>query len=149
MGRMYIAPFDGLSVTTDSTQDIWEITAGSANKVIIHGFELTSAATTAETIQLVLQRYATSGTGGGTATEVALDEDDSSVTAAVETLNTTIGGTPIVLMGWQWEQLGPLVYLPTPENRIVVQESGILGLSLKTALSGTTLMSGHIVWEEI
>ena len=29
MGRMYIAPFDGLSVTTDSTQDIWEITAGS------------------------------------------------------------------------------------------------------------------------
>jgi len=149
MGRMYIAPFDGLAVTTDSTQDIWEITAGSANKVIIHSFEMSSASIVAEIVDLRLVRYATSGSVGGTAVEVALDEDDSAVTAAVETLNTTPGGTPIILMGWQWEQLGPLVYLPTPETRIVVQESGILALNLQTALGATTNWSGHLVWEEI
>ncbi len=149
MGRMYFAPFDGLAVTNDSSQDIWEITAGSANKVIIHGFEMTSAKTTAEIVALRLVRYATSGSVGGTAVEVPRDEDDAAVTAAVETLNTTPGGTPVVLMGWQWEQLGPLVYLPTPETRVVVQESGILALNLQTALAATTNWSGHLVWEEI
>ncbi len=149
MGRIYIAPFVGLAVTTDSSQDIWEITAGSGNKVIIHGFELTSGSIAAEIVNLRLVRYTTSGSGGGTATGRPRSEDDSAVTAAVETLNTTPGGTPVELMGWQWEQLGPLVYLPTPETRIVVQESGILALNLQTTLGTTTNWSGHLVWEEI
>jgi len=52
MGRIVFAPFDGLAVTNDSSQDIWEITAGATNPVIIHGFELTSASIVAEIVDL-------------------------------------------------------------------------------------------------
>ena len=148
MGRMVICPFDGLSVTADATQDIWELTAGANDKLKLHGFELYSAAIAAEILDLRLVRYATSGSAGGTGTEVLLDQSDGSITAAVETLNTTPGGTPIILMGFQWEQLGPLIYLPIPEDRIVVQEAGIIALNLQTAPTAVA-MSGHVIWEEI
>ena len=149
MGRMVLAPFVDLAVTSDATQDIWEITAGATNPLIIHGFELTSAKTTAELVSLRLVRYATSGSVGGTAVEVLADVDDGAITAAVETLNTTPGGTPTVLMGFQWEQLGPLVYLPTPESRIIVQSAGILALNTLSAPAATTNWSGHLIWEEL
>lgn len=148
MGRMVICPFDGLSVTADATQDIWELTAGSTNQCVLHGFELYSAAIAAEILDLRLVRYAVSGSGGAAATEVLIDEDASAITGAVETLNTTPGTTPIILMGFQWEQLGPLIYLPIPEDRIVVQTSGIIALNLQTAPTAVA-MSGHVIWEEI
>ena len=150
MGRMVIAPFVDLAVTSDATQDIWEITAGATNPIIIHGFELSSAKIAAELVSLRLVRYAVSGSGGGTATEVLVDEDGGfTITAAVEQLNTTPGTTPTVLMGWQWEQLGPLVYLPTPETRIRLEATGILALNTLSAPAATTNWSGHLIWEEI
>jgi hypothetical protein len=148
MGRMIVGAFDGISVTNDADQNIWAITAGSANKIIIHGFELTSAATVAEDLAILLRRESTAAAGTAV-TEENLDEDDGAITATMITLDLTPGTPDGVLGAWQWEQLGPLTYLPTPEMRPVVQESGIIVLNLGTALTATTAMSGYVVWEEI
>lgn len=146
---MYTGPFSGISVTNDADQNIWAITAGANNKVIIHGFELYSAATTAEVLVMQLRRE-DAAAAGTSVTESPLDEDDSAATATMITLDTTPDATPgAVLAAFQWEQLGPLIYLPTPEMRPIVQESGIIVLHLGTALGATTSMSGFVIWEEI
>ncbi len=148
MGRMIVGAFDGISVTNDADQNIWALTAGSANKLILHGFEISSAATVAEDLAMLLRRESTAAAGTAV-TEENLDEDDGAITAVMITLDLSPGTPDGVLGAWQWEQLGALIYMPTPEMRPVVQESGRIVLNLGTALGATTAMSGHVVWEEI
>jgi hypothetical protein len=145
---MVYCPLVNLSVTNDADQDIFQLTAGSANKIKLHGFELYSAAIAAEAVRLRLVRRTTDGNGSA-ATAVKPDEDDGTITGAVETLATTPGTAGDVLAEYVWEQLGPLVHLPTPEMRIMIQEGGRIGLNLLTALGATTVMAGSVVWEEI
>lgn len=148
MGRIVYCPLVDLSVTNDPDQDIWELATGSTNKVKLHAFELYSASIVAEAINLRLLRRSTTGNGSA-ATPVLADVDDGSVTAAVDTLATTPGTAGAVLCEFTWEQLGPLIYLPTPALQITVEQSGFLSLNLQTALAGTTVMSGWLAWEEL
>jgi len=148
MGRMVVGAFDSLSVTTDSDQNIWALTAGSSNKLKLHGFELSSASQVAESVQMLLRRESTAA-AGTTVSEQKLDEDDGTITAVMVTLDLSPGTPSGELGSWLWEQLGSLVYMPTPAMQPVVQEGGIIVLNLGTALGGTTLWSGHVVWEEI
>ena len=147
MGRMMIGAFNGVAIDSDATQDLWALMAASANKLILHGWEITSADTTAEIIACHLQRI--SATSTGTAVdEVNLDADDAAATGIllVESLTP---GTPIansVLAGFQWEQLGPLGQVYTPEMRPVIQESKGIALTCSTAAAIT--MSGWVCWEE-
>lgn len=153
VARMYGAPFEDISVTNDSDQDLWELTAGSNRKVIVHGFGLTSAQgiTAAELARLRLVRRTTAGTGGSAVTEVKLDPDnDISPEAALVQLVTTPGTPGDVLPAcWQWSQQGELLYLPPPEMRIIVPKTARIGLNLLSALGGTRKMSGWVIWEEI
>jgi hypothetical protein len=147
MGRVYYAPFDDIQVTTDADQDVWEISAVT-NKVILHGFELTSEAIAAESIDLRLVRRST--TGNGTAVvEVPRATDDATGTAVLEQLALVPGTIGDILMGWKWEQLGPLQFIPTPEMRPVLDAGAFLCLNIQSALAGTTGWSGWVCWEEI
>jgi hypothetical protein len=149
IGRIYTVPLDAISVTNDADQDIFEIASNSAKQVILHGFSLTSSYTTDERARLRLIRRTASGSGGGTATSVAIDHGNAiAATATVETLNTTPGTGSTILNGWQWSQQGELLYLPTPEMRDVISVSSWLCLNLQVALGGTRTWSGWIRWEE-
>lgn len=148
MGRIVRAPIDAISVTNDSDQDIWQLVAGANNKIILHEFQVTSASEVAEILDIELIRRSTTGTGTAV-TEVANDEDDGSITAVATVLITTPGTPGDILESYQWEQLGPLGHLWTPETRPVIQESGRIALHLSTALGGTTVMSGFLIWEEV
>jgi len=148
MGRIVYCPLVNLSVTNDADQDIFQLTAGAANKLKVHGFELYSAAIAAEALRFRLVRRSTDGNGGA-ATAVKADEDDGAITGAVETLALTPGTAGDVLAEFSWPQLGPLVFLPTPELRPTVQEAGRIALNLLTALAATTVMTGWVAWEEI
>ena len=149
MGRMIVGAFDNIAVTTDADQDIWTLGAGANNKIKLHWFELYSAQTGAENLRLQLRRVSEAG-GGAAVTEAKLDEDDGAITGNLTTLDTIPDATPgDVLAGYQWEQLGPLIFQPTPELRPILQESGIVALHLQTALAATINMSGFVVWEEI
>lgn len=148
MGRMVTGAFGGISVTNDADQNIWAITAGANNKIKIHGFEIYSASIVAEILDLELRRESTAA-AGTVVSEQNLDEDDGTITAVMVTLDLSPGTPDGVLAAFQWEQLGPLIYMPTPAMQPVVQEGGRIVLNLGTALGGTTAMSGYVVWEEI
>lgn len=148
MGRTYYCPLTALSVTAAANQDIWEIAAGANNKCRLLGWEIGSSATTAEALELRLQRGSASGTGGAAATEVKADDDDGAITAAVETLNTTPGAVTDVLQTFTWEQLGPLGQVYVPEAVITIPEGGFLKLNLQTAPTAFTA-SGWVCWEEL
>lgn len=146
---MYTVPFDNLTVTNDSDQDLWELTAPAAKAVRLHHFEVYSATTSDERVRLRLLRRTTAGSGGAGATEVATDGAAAAVGTAVVTLNTTPGTAGDVLLAWYWSQLSPLIYLPTPECRIVVPPSGRIALNLETAVASSRNWSGFVVFEEI
>ena len=147
MGRIYYAPFDDIQVTVDADQDVWEL-GPVTNKAILHGFELTSETIAASSVDLRLVRRST--TGNGTAVvEVRAKTDDAAPLAVLEQLALVPGTIGDIIMGFKWEQLGPLLYLPTPEMRITVDAASFLCLNIQSALAGTTGWSGWICWEEI
>lgn len=145
-GRIYTVPLT-LSVTSDATQDIWVIAAPADRKAILHGFSLTSAYTTDERALLTLLRRSGAGTGGGSATEVKLDADNSLTAESVVTTLVTTQGTPgDVLKSWYWSQQNELLYLPTPELRPATTAGGFIALALGTALARD--WAGWVCWEE-
>lgn len=146
---IYTVPFDNLSVTNDSDQDIWALAGPSDAALKLHHFELYSATTTDERVRLRLLRRSGAGSGGSASTEVAADGTSATLGTAVTQLVTTPGSAGDVLHAWYWSQLSPLIYLPTPETRIVVAPSGILALNLETAVASTRNWSGFVTFEEI
>lgn len=146
-GRIFYAPFDDIQVTTDLDQDVFEISAVT-NKVKLHGFELTSDATVAEVIDLRLVRRSTTGNGAAVV-EVPAATDQGAGTAVLEQLGLIPGTVGDILAGWKWEQLGPLLYLPTPEMQITLDAGAFLCLNIQSALGATTGWSGWVCWEEI
>jgi len=157
MGRIIYCPLiyngDALQVTNDADQDIWELAAPAGNKLVLHGWEVTSAKTTAEIVRLRLLFGTASGTGGqgaGDIVEVNADNgDDATIVGALEVINTTPGTDGAVLQSFEWEQLGPLGMVYTPEMRPVIDVSTYLKLNLETALAATTEWDGWVCWEEL
>lgn len=150
IGRVYSVPFENLSVTNDSDQDIFEIVNGSTSALVLLGFELYSATTSDERVRLRLLRRSTTGSGGSAATEVPLDGGNTaSAAAAVATLVTAPGTAGSILKAWYWSQLSPLIYLPTPEEQVIVSPSGRVALNLLTAVASTRNWSGFVKWAEV
>ena len=146
-GRVFYAPFDSIQVTTDADQDVWELGAVT-NKLKLLAFEMTSEAIAAESIDLRLVRRSTTGNGAAV-TEVRAATDSAAPLAVVEQLGTIPGTIGDIICGWKWEQLGPLIYMPTPEMQITLDAGAFLCLNIQSALAGTTGWSGYICWEEI
>jgi hypothetical protein len=149
MGRMVQAPINSITIGADAAQDLWSLVAASTNKIILHGWEITSDATEATLLEVTLQGVTGHGSSGSSLTAVKLDADDGAITASAEVGNTTPGtpGGVGVLAGFQWEQLGPLGQVYTPEMRPVIEVSTGIALTCNTA--DAFEMSGWICWEEI
>lgn len=147
MGRIVYGALKDVSIASDATQDIWSLMAGTNKRIVLHGWELYSADIAAEICSLSLQRISAAGTGGSAVTEQAADEDagtiDSTMLTDVETPGTPDG----VLMGYQWEQLGPVGHIFTPEMRPVSVDSQGFALVCNTAVAMT--VSGWVCWEEL
>lgn len=147
MGRMVMQQID-VTLASDATQDIWSLMAGASNKIILHGWELTSDATAASIIDINLHRISAVGSvGAASTTEELLDEVDSAVTGSIRTEDTTPGTPSGDLMSYQWEQLGPIGHVFTPEMRPTIKVSEGIALTCNTAATPT--LSGWICWEEI
>jgi len=147
MGRMVIAPLSGISIGSDDTQDIWSLMAAATNKIILHGWEISSDSIAAALLEVTLLRLSAVGSVGDAATEVMLDTDGGAITGSVRTGDTTPGTPGDILAGFQWEQLGPLGMIYTPEMRPVIEVS--TGIALVCNTADAFEMSGWICWEEI
>lgn len=148
MGRIVYQCLEGLSVPADATLDVWSVLAGSGNPVRLHAFELTSDAIAADVVSVTLHRITAAGSGGSaTGTEELADEKNSGLAGTVRTLDTTPGADGGKLMGWQWEQLGPLGHIWIPEMRPISKVSEGFALTWNTAKAAT--VSGYLCFEEL
>jgi len=147
MGRMIQTPLNSITVASDATQDLWSLMAAATNKIILHGWEITSNAIAAALLEVTLKRLSAVGSVGDAATEVMLDTDGGAITGSVRTGDTTPGTPGDILAGYQWEQLGPLGMIYTPEMRPIIEVSTGIALVCNTAAEFE--MSGWICWEEI
>jgi hypothetical protein len=146
MGRIVYQKFN-VVLASDVTQDIWSVVAGSGSPILLHGFEITSAAIAAAIINVDLHRITAAGTGGvAPGTEELADERFSAVTATFRTEDTTPGAGGGGLMDWQWEQLGPVGHVYTPETRPRANAGDGFAFGMFTAATPT--LSGWVCWEE-
>jgi hypothetical protein len=158
MSRVYTAPLN-LSTAITAQVDIFELLAASGKPLAVHGFELgqTSEVTDAqeEQLELVLKRVTgapTSGSGGGTSTPQPLYPNDAAAGATVETGNTTklTGGTSVDIARWSWNVRTPLLWLPTPELRPVLDAGTRFVLELVTTPADSiTKIVGWLSIEEL
>jgi hypothetical protein len=144
---MVMAPLNSVTVTSDATQDLWSLMASATNKLVLHGWEITSDAIAAALLEVTLLRLSAVGSVGTDLTEVKLDTDDGAITGSARTIDTTPGTPGDILAGYQWEQLGPLGIIYTPEMRPVIEVSTGIALVCNTAAAFE--MSGWICWEEL
>lgn len=143
-------PFDNLSVTNDSDQDIFELVGASGYPFILLAFELYSALTTDERVRLRLVRRSTTGSGGSAVTEVKTDGGNgSTIQVAGSTLVTSPGTIGDIIKPFYWSQLAPLIYRPTPEEQVEIVSGGRLCLNLETAVASTRSWSGYAVVKEV
>jgi hypothetical protein len=143
---MVQAPLDSLTVGADATQDLWSLMAAATNKLILHGWEISSDAVAATLMEVSLHRISDTNSGSAI-TEAKLDTDDGAITGIALSVGATISTSSGVLAGFQWEQLGPLGLIYTPEMRPVIEVSTGIALICNTA--DAFEMSGWICWEEI
>jgi len=147
VGRMVVGAFSAAALGTDADMDIWQVVAGANDKLKLHYFEISTSAIAAAALNLQLVRRSTTGTGTAV-TEENLDEADGAITAAMVTIVAAPGTLDTTLAAWQYEQLGSLIYQPTPEIMPVVQEGGRIALHLSTSAASETC-NGYVVWEEL
>lgn len=134
-------------IVSDASQDLWSVFAAATARVRMHGWELTSAEIAAALMKLQFHRISAVGSGGASSsTEELADEATGAVTANVRTEDTTPGTDAGGMMRYQWEQLGPVGHVWTPEMRPVSKVSEGFALTCQTGVVAT--LSGWICWEE-
>lgn len=148
MSRVFTAPLDAISVTTDADQDIFEMVGASGYPFALLAFELYSSYTSEERCRLRLVRRSTTGSGGSALTEIKNDAGSAANQTAVSTLVTTPGTIGDIGPCFYWSTLAPLIYRPTPEEIIEIASGGRLCLNLQSALGGTRTWSGFLTFRE-
>ena len=150
MSRIYTGAIDIANAGTDADQDIFVLATSSSVKAVLHEFEIYSNATAAASLKLELVRRTGAGTGGTPITEEEHDPDNS--TAATVAMTTDAEGPGTIsgaaLKNFYWEQLGPLIYRPAPEDRIIIDVSSFLALNLLTNPASAAI-GGYVTWEEL
>jgi len=147
-GRIVYAPIAGAAIGADATIDVWNLLGTSAIRIRLLGFELTSAAVAAALTTLTLGFVSTAGTGGSAVTEQHADDaKTTTILGALVTDVETPGTDAGRFMGWQWEQLGPVGHIWTPEMAPVCAAAEGFSLVQTTAIALT--VSGFVCWEEI
>jgi hypothetical protein len=148
IARVYYAPFENLTFGGTGDRSFWEIKAPADRQVVLHGFSATSDYTTDERARLVMKRFTTDGTGTAV-TEVKANGDNSLTSEATVIHTVTPGTAGDVLAAWRWSQQGELLWLPTPEMRVVIPAGSRVGLTLAAALGAARNWSGWLCWEEL
>lgn len=146
MGRKVYGPFSGLTVTA-AVQDLCSVVASSSHPVRLLGFEIRSADTAVENIQVEAHHITAVGSGGSAGTKTLADKSGSASDATFRTLDTTQGASGGLLMPWEWEQVGPLGHTFTPEMAPTAAVSNGFSLRWESAVAAT--ISGWICWEEL
>ncbi len=135
------------AIVTAAGDLIWELTTSADTPAILHYFLLTSDDLTDTQIRLRLRSFNAAGTGGTAQTETPLL--DRNVVAADSSLVTDVdvpGGIDDDHESFSWISTQPLIWLPSPKNRIYLPTGSTIGLNNLAAV-GTVAIT--VVWEEL
>ena len=158
MGRIYSASFDDVSVA--AAQSLFNVATDTSGSpllvaVAIHQIAFGQRSLTtweAKPLRFVRTSGAyTTSSGGASATPRPHNFGDAAATATARTNDTTAasGGTGVTVMTDEWVFLNNYLYLPAPEDRIIIAPGQCFQLYLPTAPSGATSCSGSITFEEL
>lgn len=145
----YSVSFQSQTISTAIT--ILEVTAPSTAVLIIHRAWISANTTTAAAVNIQILRKSAAATGTATPpTASPIDGSASLTTGATIRWKATVEGTAgsILYDDWLRADGGPWIYLPVPEERIIVPPSGIIALKFATAPASNSYSAG-IVFEEL
>jgi len=147
MGRIYVATMESISVS--AAKSIIEFTASSTAIVQLLEAWITQDASETST-QEVAQILRKSAAGTGTAfTARPLEILDPAFAGTVRTNMTAEGTAGNIMRHEGFNILNGWLYVPIPENRIIVPPSGILALKLPNTPAAAITVSAGMIFEEI
>lgn len=152
MARVYMIKYDAVSVSTAIT--LMQLKAGPASTCTILRAWLTQSSTTTnayQRIQLVRKSAAATVTSF---TPLLMDAGDGAAksvggTAATGITASAEGTDADILYPDSFSLLNGWLYVPVPEERIVIGAGGIIGLKLPAAPGSATTFSGGIIFSEV
>lgn len=149
MGRMYSVSFTEVAVTAQ--QDFFQIEAVNV-PAIIHSVYLSQTTdvgdAAAENLSILIRRVTDALTN--VTAEAQLDTGDSAANADLNVNDVTelVTGAQTI-HSEAWNIAMPFVYLPPPEQRIVVPVGDVVTVNLNTTPADSITMSGTMYFEEI
>jgi hypothetical protein len=143
------------SSSIDTIADIVELRTGASHISVVHGFKFgqVSDAGDAESEQLSIDIFrATSGGSAGTdITDIfshkAGDAAARSSVISYHANGATVSGSPAVTESFN--VIAGMIYMPTPEERIIVGPNSSLVFALTKAPADAISTNFTLVWEEI
>lgn len=152
-GHVYTASFTAVAVTV--IQDLFQLLASASTPIIIHSVRIGQSSDAgdaqAEMLQIQLSRstMAVDGSGGTTPTPVPHSVDSPAANTVAEANNTTQTTVTTVIISDTFNVQAGWLYLPTPEERIIIQSGDGLAVELPAAPDDAITMSGSVTFEEI
>jgi hypothetical protein len=152
-GLMYTARF---SSTESLAQDF--LTLGpvlTPDIVIVHSVRIGQSTlagdASAEMAEIQLARAAAIGSGGASVTPEAHMVGAPAASTAARTSDTTPAATPVIVLSDTFNLQAGWLYLPTPEERIVLSSTATLDVFVVTLPNAVTSagFAGSITFEEI
>jgi hypothetical protein len=145
--RVFALEVDGGSLTAAITTVI-EFTAPATKSVIVTRAWISQRSNTTSAQQPVqILRRSTASTNVGTAVLNPLDAGDTAFGGTARALATTLGTAGVVLNSDTFNWQNGWLWLPVPEERIIVPGGGILSLHLPVAPAALTISCGFNVIE--
>lgn len=157
MGRMYAITFQSVATAT-SAKDLYEVVVPSDAVMVLHRVIITQETeegdSAAEMLASSIRRVTgspTSGSGGSSATPVALEQGTAAAGITAEINNTTqlSGGTSTLLHSESWNVMSGFDFHPDPEARPVFSPSTYLVVELDEGPADAITLSGTVIVEEI
>jgi hypothetical protein len=143
----YSVSFQSQTISTAIT--LLEIVAPSTAAIVLYRAWISANTTTAGAANIQILRKSATGTSAATAPTPA-PLDASAASGATIKWKESAEGTASNIIYDDWFRVdgGPWIWLPVPEERVIVPPSGIIALKFATAPASNSFSCG-IVYEEL
>lgn len=152
-GHMYTASVGGVAVT--AIQDFFQLLASATVPIIIHEIRIGQSSdagdASAEMLRVQVSRtdMTLNGSGGTVPTAVAHSPGSPAAATVVEANNDTQSTVTTTIIEDTFNVQAGWLYVPTPEERIIVLPTEGLVVELPAAPDDSLTMSGSVTFEEI
>lgn len=145
MSRLYSVTASGLTLAADNG-DFGLLVGTAGTRAVVHEVRVFQTGVTALAMDVVRLNRGTLGAGGGALTEQRMDPADTTNVLVATSLPTTdVTSDYQVLVGWNLLQ--EVVWLPTPEQQLILNDGDDLGIGRIGAVAHTGV-GFSITWEE-